>query len=165
MINNDDAAAKLEEQQSVVDAGCDKKCTDEGIEATCVKDFTLNIDFKLFEIEDKCKGSEEPKFDSCVSDNTGTIDGDADTCKSDGESECDSQASDCMSEQQDDTAAKEDGQKFCDEREKMCKEQVSEKCTKDHEASLHAAEKECKKTMDADMKTCIDEKTAERKEE
>merc|ERR1719265_642540 len=165
MIHNDDAQAKLDEQQSVVDAGCDKACTDEGIEATCVKDFTLNIDFKLFEIEDKCKGSEEPKFDSCVKDNTGDIDGDADTCKSDGEGECDSQASDCMSEQSDDTASKEEGQKFCDEREKMCKEQVSAKCTKEHKAALDAASKECKKTMDADMKTCIDEETAKRKEE
>merc|ERR1719265_2236052 len=125
MIHNDDAQAKLDEQQSVVDAGCDKKCTDEGIEATCVKDFTLNIDFKLFEIEDSCKGTEQPKFDSCVSDNTGDIDGDADTCKSDGEGECDTQADDCMADQGADTMSEEEGQKFCDER-KECDTQADD---------------------------------------
>jgi len=165
MINNDDKEAKLSEQQSIVDAGCDKRCTEDGIKATCEKEFTLNVDFVMVELEEKCQGEAKPAMDGCMDDAKSSNSEDFDTCKSDGEGSCDSDAEDCMSNQKDDTASKEEGQKFCDERKKMCQEQVSKKCSAANEKALHKITKECKASYDSDMKKCLDKETKAKREE
>jgi hypothetical protein len=165
MINNDDKEAAMSEKQSIVDAGCDKMCTEEGIEATCAKEFTLNVDFVMFEIEETCQGEAKPAMDTCMGDKQGDIDADFEDCKTkDGET-CDSQAEECMADQADDTAAKEEAQKFCDERKTMCQEQVSKHCSEANEKALKVATKECKVAYDEEMKTCIADATEKKREE
>lgn len=148
------------DQKAEVDKGCEARCTEDSIKASCEKKWALEVDFKIGAIRSECFANSKAK--ECYDDKAATVSTEQETCASDGAATCETQFTECTSKGETDANHKE-GAEFCEERKKMCESQVTDSCLKEHKKGLDAAQKECEKESAEEMKTC-EQDTLEAKE-
>jgi len=142
--------------------GCGEFCTEKAIKGRCAKRWDLTVDTQLAGWQDECHDETKAgTLDPCMSDGTGTADGDQDTCKTEGADKCETAFTDCKAEGEaagPDSMVGANAESICGVRKNVCVTQVDAKCQKEHQSSLGDLEKKCMEDHKKESKACLKKK-------
>lgn len=153
----EESAAKSE-----VETLCTDKCSEDSVEASCQKQWTVEMDFVKTGVTSDCHG--ETKVKSCFDEKKGTASSEEESCQSDGKGTCETQFTDCKDKGKTSEQPAE-AEAFCVERKKMCEEQVTEKCLATFKKALEDGKTECEKESEDELSTCVTGKMDTKKTE